>query len=314
MWAGNFSVNKTAATVTELTIDGVPTELYFSPKDDALDALIAEVAAAEESIEFAIFFLTDDGLRDALIERAQAEVAIRGLWDLLGAASPFSDDEALCAAGVPIRIEDTIGKMHNKFMVIDADGDDPRVVTGSMNWTSSGDTKNDENTLILHDDALAMAYADAFDAMWQALDPSTQCETPARYLLYLPTLLANYDSSAPTPANVRLQAIRYNPDGDDVAGEYVTLINSGGTGQALTGWTLRDEADTVYTFPAFTLDAQAAVTVWVKSGTNTTTDLYWGRASAVWNNTGDSAILRDSGGETVGICTYEGGGIEVTCP
>ena len=94
------------------------------------------------------------------------------MWDLLGAASPYSDDEALCAAGVPIRIEDTIGKMHNKFMVIDAEGADPRVVTGSMNWTTSGDASNDENTLILHDANLAVAYADTFAAMWQALDSS----------------------------------------------------------------------------------------------------------------------------------------------
>ena len=49
MWAGNFSTNKTAAATTALTVDGVATELYFSPKDDALDALIAEVAAAQES-------------------------------------------------------------------------------------------------------------------------------------------------------------------------------------------------------------------------------------------------------------------------
>jgi phosphatidylserine/phosphatidylglycerophosphate/cardiolipin synthase-like enzyme len=29
--------------------------------------------------------------------------------------------------------------MHNKFMIIDAQGVNPVVVTGSMNWSASGD-------------------------------------------------------------------------------------------------------------------------------------------------------------------------------
>ena len=76
---------------------------------------------------------------------------IRGIFDELGAANASSDDEALCAAGVPVRVEQTAGKMHNKLMVLDAGGADPRVVTGSLNWTAAGDERNSENIVILHD-------------------------------------------------------------------------------------------------------------------------------------------------------------------
>jgi competence protein ComEC len=83
--------------------------------------------------------------------------------------------------------------------------------------------------------------------------------------------------------------------------------------QSLTGWTLRDEADTVFTFPPFTLQPQTTVLVWVKSGSDSSTDLYWGRGSAVWNNTGDVATVRDAGGVQIDSCSYEGGGVEVDC-
>ena len=157
MWAGHFSVTKQPSSVTSLVVQSIPLEIYFSPKDNPVKRLIAEVDGAKTSIEFAIFFFTDDGLRDAMLNAYRRGVKIRGLWDELGAASPFSDDEALCAAGIPIKIENTVGKMHNKFMVIDADGQAPRVITGSLNWTSSANNANDENTLILRDAALSAA-------------------------------------------------------------------------------------------------------------------------------------------------------------
>ena len=107
-----------------------------------------------------------------------------GVWDLLGASNRFSEDEALCAAGIPIKIEDFRGIMHNKFLVIDAGGTAPRVVTGSMNWSTSGDERNDENTLIVHNGEMAMAYAAGFWELYDALGEETVCEIE----VYLPVV------------------------------------------------------------------------------------------------------------------------------
>ena len=53
--------------------------------------------------------------------------------------------------------------------------------------------------------------------------------------------------------------------------------------------------------------------MWVKSGTDTATDLYWGRGNPVWNNDGDVAVLRDAGGGEMDRCAYAGGGEEAGC-
>jgi len=162
-------------------------EIYFSPSDEAMAEVVAEVNAAEESLYFSIFYFTDDDLRDALIARSQAGVEIMGVWDKSAAANRYSEDEALCQAGIPIKIESFPGLMHNKFMVIDPNGPSPRVITGSMNWTTAGDEKNDENTLIVHDGGTAMAYAAAFWELYDALGEETLCGVD--FAVYLPVVM-----------------------------------------------------------------------------------------------------------------------------
>jgi hypothetical protein len=110
--------------------------------------------------------------------------------------------------------------------------------------------------------------------------------------------------SEASAADVQITFIEYDPPGSDVEGEYVRIENLGGSVADMSDWTLRDEANKVFTFPAFTLSPGAAVQVWTKGGTDTVTDLYWGSGSAIWNNTGDCAYLRDSGGTAVDTYCY----------
>ncbi|MBE2198488.1 MAG: lamin tail domain-containing protein [Anaerolinea sp.] len=122
-------------------------------------------------------------------------------------------------------------------------------------------------------------------------------------------------TSTPSAANVRIAFILYDPPGGDVDGEYVRIDNVGGTAAVLTGWTLSDESDHVFAFPAgFTLAAGAQVRVWTKVGVNTQTDLYYNSSQAIWNNTGDTATLRNNANQVVSVCSYAGGGQSYTCP
>jgi hypothetical protein len=76
--------------------------------------------------------------------------------------------------------------------------------------------------------------------------------------------------------------------------EVVVILNEGGPVD-LAGWTLRDEAGHLYTFPALTLFEGGAVNVHTASGQDTVTDLFWGQAAAVWAP-GKTALLSDASG------------------
>ena len=115
-----------------------------------------------------------------------------------------SGDEALCAAAVPVRVEQTAGKMHNKLMVVDAGGADPRVVTGSLNWTAAGDARNSENIVILRDVDVAQMYMAAFAQWWEGSPSTPGCEENALLLhVYLPLVVGgSAPESTPVPTPV----------------------------------------------------------------------------------------------------------------
>jgi competence protein ComEC len=46
------------------------------------------------------------------------------------------------------------------------------------------------------------------------------------------------------------------------------------------------------------------VTLHTGSGTSTTTELYWGSGSPIWNNDGDTVIVSNANGERVLEETY----------
>ena len=107
---------------------------------------------------------------------------------------------------------------------------------------------------------------------------------------------------------VAIIAIDYDPPGRDVAGEHVVLRNLTTAPVDLAGWTLRDIAPKrphVFTFPSFSLPASGHVRVWTKSGPRDAANLFWKRRAPVWNNPGDTAILRDAAGTEVSRFTYD---------
>lgn len=103
---------------------------------------------------------------------------------------------------------------------------------------------------------------------------------------------------------IQITYVECDPPGDDVQGEFVAIENCGEADADLANWVLCDEAGHRFTFPAFTLKSGARARVWTKAGTNTTTDLYWGRDLAIWNNRGDYVSLLDSMGELVHSYRY----------
>jgi endonuclease YncB( thermonuclease family) len=102
---------------------------------------------------------------------------------------------------------------------------------------------------------------------------------------------------------IAVQTVQEDAQGDEydnLNDEYVVFENPENASIDLTGYTVEDEAGKEYTFPdGFTLGAGETVTLHSGSGTDTSTDLYWGSGSPIWNNSGDTVYVFDDSGTIV---------------
>jgi phosphatidylserine/phosphatidylglycerophosphate/cardiolipin synthase-like enzyme len=198
MAAGTFGSAKAPSAITEITCNGHKLSVYFSPQDKPLDRIIAEVNAAQHTIDFAILQLRDDRLAEALAAAVERGVQVRGLMDADSAGDGGSDQGTLCAAGVALKIENTPGRMHHKLMIIDAQSSRPRVVSGSLNWTAEAGAHYSENTVIMTDPSAARTFAAAFSPLWLSTPALYTCNVPplggAPPRLYLPAIASDTEA------------------------------------------------------------------------------------------------------------------------
>lgn len=102
-----------------------------------------------------------------------------------------------------------------------------------------------------------------------------------------------------------IQADAPGNDNDNPNGEWVEILNEGAEAVNLEGYSLKDAANHIYAFPAFTLKPGATVRLYSGQGQNDARSLYWGLVGeSVWNNSGDSAFLRDREGNLVDSYSY----------
>jgi len=151
-----------------VTLDASPVDVYFSPDDGVEAALLELIANAEESVYFMAFSFTSDSLGQALRERARSGVTVQGVMDADQVASNLGTEyDAFRQAGLPVRIDGIFGQMHHKVMIIDAQ----IVVTGSYNFTSSAEQRNDENLLVIYDAAIAAQFLSEFQRVYEQARP-----------------------------------------------------------------------------------------------------------------------------------------------
>ena len=112
------------------------------------------------------------------------------------------------------------------------------------------------------------------------------------------------------PSPVVISEIFYNSPGPDhgsnqsLNAEWVKLRNRTGHRVSLGGWTLRDTAHHVYHFVGYSLRAHGTVRIHTGSGRDTQRNLFQDRGWYVWNNDGDTAILRGPAGNVRDRCSY----------
>jgi micrococcal nuclease len=92
----------------------------------------------------------------------------------------------------------------------------------------------------------------------------------------------------------------YGNDNENLNDEYVVFENVGDGSMDLSGYTVTDSDGNEYTVPdGFTLGAGESFRLHTGSGTDTATDLYWGKSYAVWGNSGDTVYVYDDSGDFV---------------
>jgi phosphatidylserine/phosphatidylglycerophosphate/cardiolipin synthase-like enzyme len=108
-----------------------------------------------------MFTFTLQQLADALIDAKNRGVDVRVVLERSQEAN-----EGVCsrlvAAGVEVRMDNNEALMHNKIAIVDSGV----VLTGSFNWTESGNNSNNENLVVISDPILARSYEAQFQAIW----------------------------------------------------------------------------------------------------------------------------------------------------
>jgi len=141
--------------------------VLFSPEagEEILETLVARIKGAEERIYILMYSFTLDELAHALVARHGDGVELRVIMDRRQAGQEKAVDEMLVEAGVPVmRVGGSNGGyMHIKMMIVD-----DAVITGSYNWSKGGTESNDENLLIIENEAEVLAgHLEKFEKLWQ---------------------------------------------------------------------------------------------------------------------------------------------------
>jgi competence protein ComEC len=104
--------------------------------------------------------------------------------------------------------------------------------------------------------------------------------------------------------NVQITGIFYDGAGSQEPDEYVDIQNQESFSIQLQGWTLRDAASHIYTFPNYVMQSGQVCRVYTNQNHPEWCGFSYGSGSAIWNNTGDTAYLRDGNGTLIDTYTY----------
>ena len=183
------SATEAPAPLTEILlgagygVDGGWFELYFtnpesplaSQETGGIDApLAAAIDSARLTVDVAIYSLSLNSIRDALIRAHDRGVQVRMVME--SDNLDRSDPQKLKDAGISILGDRREGLMHDKFVVID----NSEVWLGSMNFTDSGGYTDNNNLMRIRSVKMAENYTKEFEEMFvdDKFGPDVAAETP----------------------------------------------------------------------------------------------------------------------------------------
>ena len=167
MFSGKFHTLKEKSGAGNLfNIENTKIAVYFSPQDKTVEsALVPLIEKAEKYIYLPVFVITHKKMTEALINAKNRGVDVKIIIDATSTRAQNSTHTYLREAGIPLKTENYAGKVHNKSMIVD----DKYVITGSMNFSNSGENKNDENCIIIQNSEIAKFYRAYFEYLWKKI-------------------------------------------------------------------------------------------------------------------------------------------------
>ncbi len=163
MWSGQFGA-KSPSTVDQqsVNIDGTAIQVLFSPEDNAISHIIPYVKAAQKNIRFMAFSFTQPDLGQAMIERFQNGVDVKGVFETTGSETEYSQLTPLYCVKAPVRQDGNPAFLHHKVIIID----EHIVITGSLNLTDNANKSNNENVIIIDNADIARLFMQEFERVW----------------------------------------------------------------------------------------------------------------------------------------------------
>ena len=159
-----FGGTKTNNTPHEFIIGGSRVESYFSPSDGTNAKIEETIKTADYGLYVNTMIITRDFLASAIADRAEAGVNAKVIVNSETESNIGNVVTILQSLGINFKDYTGTGILHNKVMIVDPfhPDADPLVLTGSHNWSSSADLRNDENSLIIHNADIANIYYQEF--------------------------------------------------------------------------------------------------------------------------------------------------------
>ncbi len=149
-------------------------EVYFSPQDKSTRRIIELIKNAKHYIFIPTFLITHTQIANELVSANKRGVDVKILMDANNVYTRNTKHAFLRSNGIPLKVENYAGKLHSKTMIID----DEYIIMGSMNFSNSGENKNDENMLVIKNNKLAKNYKQFFQYLWNMV--------PDKYLKFNP--------------------------------------------------------------------------------------------------------------------------------
>ena len=146
----------------EISLQENSAQVYFCPEDNCEQHLLETLNLAKKSVHFLTYSFTLDDIEQKMVELHGNGVDVKGVFEDQENSEKYSAYFPMKKAGIDVRIDANPALMHNKITIIDRE----IVMTGSMNYSTNGNTRNNENLIIIKSKELAAKYEGDFQKIY----------------------------------------------------------------------------------------------------------------------------------------------------